>query len=74
MNERDFVYWLQGFFELTESKELTPDQVRIIREHLSLVLKKDTKYTIFPSGGESWPEFHDGGWGKVVWSDIQVTC
>lgn len=62
MNERDFVYWLQGFFELTESKELTPDQVKVIREHLSLVLKKDTKYTVFPSGGESWatPKFYDG--------------
>ena len=42
MTERDFVYWLQGFFEMTEAKEVTPEQVQIIKDHLSLVMSKVT--------------------------------
>jgi hypothetical protein len=43
MNAQEFAYWLQGFFELTEDdKQLTKKQVKIIRDHLSLVFKKVT--------------------------------
>jgi len=34
MTERDFIYWLRGFLELTNSNTVTPEQVIIIREHL----------------------------------------
>lgn len=37
MKSRDFCFWLQGFFELTDSDEPTPEQVRNIRKHLQLV-------------------------------------
>lgn len=42
MNERDFVYWLRGFFEIGEKGGLpvdclTPDQVREIKRHLEMV-------------------------------------
>ena len=43
MNERDFVYWLQGFLELREDKSgLTTRQVSVIQDHISLVFKKIT--------------------------------
>ena len=42
MNERDFAYWLQGFFEMTESETLTKEQVGMIKEHLELVFEKKT--------------------------------
>ena len=42
MNEENFTFWLQGFFELTDSKELTPAQVKMIKEHLVLVFVKET--------------------------------
>ncbi len=43
MNAQEFAYWLQGFFELNEEdKSLTKKQVKIIRDHLSLVFKKVT--------------------------------
>ena len=43
MNERDFVYWLQGFLELREDKSgLTARQVSVIQNHISLVFKKIT--------------------------------
>jgi hypothetical protein len=42
MNERDFCYWLQGFFEVSASEKLTEEQVLIIKEHLQLVFYKKT--------------------------------
>jgi hypothetical protein len=42
MNETQFCCWLQGFFELSGESELTPLQVEIIKDHLSLVFKKET--------------------------------
>lgn len=39
MEIRDFVFWLQGFFEISESNALTPKQVAIIKEHLNLTFK-----------------------------------
>lgn len=43
MKAENFVYWLQGFFEITgEPKEgLTLDQIRIIRNHLNMVFIHD---------------------------------
>lgn len=42
METRDFIYWLNGFFELSEAKTLNEKQVEQIKDHLSLVLKKNT--------------------------------
>jgi len=41
MQSRDFVFWLQGFFELTDTQTLTPNQVELIKAHLDLVFKHD---------------------------------
>lgn len=37
MNSVDFCFWLQGFFEISDTHELTPKQVEIIKNHLNLV-------------------------------------
>lgn len=44
MTSRDFAFWLQGFFEITDANSiqtppmsLAPDQVSMIKRHLSLV-------------------------------------
>jgi len=37
MTGRDFVYWLQGFFEMVDPETLTPKQIDLIRRHLNLV-------------------------------------
>jgi hypothetical protein len=42
MTERDFAYWLQGFFEVSGAKELTKEQVQMIKEHLDLLFIKST--------------------------------
>lgn len=47
MKSRDFCYWIQGFFEMSESQHLTAKQVEMIKRHLQLVFK----YEIDPSMG-----------------------
>lgn len=42
MNPRDFCYWLQGFFEISKSNQLSDTQVEEIKNHLQLVFKKET--------------------------------
>ena len=37
MRSRDFCYWLQGYFELTDSHTLSNEQIKVIRDHLDLV-------------------------------------
>jgi len=37
MTSRDFVYWLQGLFELAEPKTLNEKQTDLIKRHLALV-------------------------------------
>ena len=42
MTPENFVYWLNGFFEISGSKTLTEEQVQVLKEHLKLVLTKKT--------------------------------
>ncbi len=42
MDEKAFCYWLQGFFEMVDPKNLTEAQVKMIKEHLALVFQKVT--------------------------------
>jgi len=42
MTPQDFAYWLQGFFELSDTENLSPSQISAIREHLALVFDKKT--------------------------------
>lgn len=42
MTEKDFAYWLQGFFEISDAKSLGERETQIIKEHLQLVFTKVT--------------------------------
>jgi hypothetical protein len=42
MEAIQFCYWLQGALELGQQKALTEEQVKIVQDHLNLVLKKVT--------------------------------
>lgn len=42
MNEKEFCYWLQGFFEMTDATSLTDEQVEMIKRHLALVFTNVT--------------------------------
>ena len=53
MTAEQFTYWLQGYFELSGATTLNEAQVKVIKEHLSLVLKKVTPNTVTIVGGQS---------------------
>lgn len=36
----EFCYWLNGFFDLSETDELTEEQVQVIKKHLALVFEQ----------------------------------
>ena len=42
MTPENFAYWLQGYLELSGTKDFTPAQVQIVKDHLALVLNKKT--------------------------------
>lgn len=43
MTEREFCYWLQGFFEMRPDAEpISGEQSKAIKEHLALVFTKIT--------------------------------
>lgn len=41
MYSQDFCYWLQGYFELSGTKELNEKQIEIVKNHLNLVFKHE---------------------------------
>lgn len=42
MTPKNFTYWIQGFFEISDAKKLDETQVQIIKDHLDLVFNKVT--------------------------------
>ena len=42
MSPENFIYWLQGFLEIQNPQNITETQVQIIKDHIALVLKKET--------------------------------
>lgn len=82
MTPEQFVYWLQGFFELSEDGTVNDRQAAIIRDHLNLVFLKKTPnrpatLNLPPSGDEGWhtllPEIQKRG---GPWNDppTQLYC
>jgi hypothetical protein len=63
MKATEFCFWIQGFFELSESEQLTPRQVEIIRNHLKLVFYHDIdpSYSEDPVVQAEMQAIHDGG-------------
>jgi hypothetical protein len=52
MTPENFAYWLNGFFEMTETNKLSENQVLMIKDHLKLVFDKitpDTSVSAQPS-------------------------
>jgi hypothetical protein len=49
MTHRDFVYWLQGFMEISDPKSIDEKSLEIIREHMRLVSEKQNSTTISAS-------------------------
>lgn len=48
MTSRDFCYWLQGFFEISGTAALTPEQAAVVQKHLALVFKHEIDPSMGP--------------------------
>lgn len=48
MTSRDFCYWLQGFFEISNPQTINKVETEMIKKHLALVFKHE----IDPSMGD----------------------
>jgi hypothetical protein len=46
MTSRDFVFWLQGFFEISKETSLSEDQIKVVKNHLAMVFKHDIDPTM----------------------------
>jgi hypothetical protein len=67
MTSRDFCYWLQGFFEISGAKEITPEQAQVIKNHLNMVFKHE----IDPSMGN---KEHQEALNKIHNVPTNLTC
>ncbi len=41
MRARDFAFWLQGYFEVSQPKEIGVNETEMIKKHLALVFKHE---------------------------------
>lgn len=62
MTSRDFVYWLQGFMEISDTSVLDARQFRIVQNHLNLVFKHeiDPSFKLTPEQSKVAQDIHDG--------------
>ena len=72
MKARDFCYWLQGYFELSESENdiLTISQVKMIQRHLNMVFKHE----IDPSFGLDKLDLSKTHSGTIDLKDTPIMC
>ena len=62
MTSRDFAYWLQGFFEVSNAETIAKEQTEVIKKHLNLVFfhEIDPSYTNDPKKQEQMNKIHSG--------------
>lgn len=62
MTSRDFAYWLQGFFEISEQRGLTAEQAECVKKHLNLVFKHEIDPSMGPANHQKkLNDIHDLG-------------
>ena len=80
MTSRDFCYWLQGYFELTNPQELSVRETTLIKQHLNLVFKHEIDPSVDggnPAVAAELQAIHDG---KLLFNkphaptDVVVRC
>lgn len=76
MTSRDFVYWLQGYFEISDAKNINEQQIQVIKNHLNLVFKHEIDPSIDLGNNKikkELQEIHDGK-QSVPFKDTLLRC
>lgn len=68
MQSRDFVFWMQGFFELSPPGPLSVQQVEMIKAHLALVFQHDPS---IPKQEMTHPVSPQNPVGVEYWKQMQ---
>lgn len=66
MTSRDFCFWLQGYFEITNPEDINIEQTQMIRRHLALVFKHEIDPSMPDTNGEL-QDIHDGKDSYPYW-------
>lgn len=80
MTSRDFCYWLQGYFELTEAKGLCAAQVEAIERHLAMVFTHEIDPSMGPRATQSLLDAihtakpHIGGEVEIPYGPKKYRC
>jgi len=83
MTSEQFVYWLQGHLEISNTKSINEKELIIIRDHLALVFDKKTPnrlstYFTTPQFGGSDPNFDVNAAGyngpKLGLGTVSISC
>lgn len=61
MTSRDFCYWLQGFFELSDEDTLYGDQIQKVRNHLNMVFIHEIDPSFPADQQDALDNAHSGG-------------
>lgn len=74
MTSRDFAYWLQGFFEISDPVTISAEQTDMIKRHLALVFfhEIDPSYSSNPGVQGMLNEIHGGSSSPVKGENM--TC
>ncbi len=72
MSARDFVYWLQGYFEMSNPTVLVKKEVKMIRRHLDLVFAHEVQVRIKNPGKSKVPKTIKD-WSKIEYCSDKST-
>lgn len=77
MNPVDFCYWLQGAFEMHDTKSLSEKQTKIVKNHLNLVFLHSIdpdRDAATPVAPEKLHQAHDGIRNTPLPNDKLLRC
>jgi len=72
MNSRDFCFWLQGYFEISDAKTMTDEQVEVLKNHLRLAFVHEIdplRESQTPASVKELNNTHDGVVPSEVFPD-----
>jgi len=74
MTSADFCYWLQGYFEISETKQLNEKQTTIVKNHLNLVFRHELDGIAESDVKAALQKLHDGPTPPSHHNDKLLRC